>query len=151
MDVDVAECTLQIEKRFLETPVDKLAQWLDWTGDTPQAELMEAKRIVEDVRLLSWVQSQNSAQGVSPLPQFVWEKRCFLSIENSSEFGEKASWHRPHRSAGAKKWVQRFRRRWGLVMGRLPAKGLLSVDTMRDKVWFWVKKRIQESRWRGTE
>ena len=77
MDVDVAECTLQIEKRFLETPVDKLAQWLDWTGGTPQAALMEAKRIMEDVRLLSWVQSQNSAQGTSPLPQFVWEKRCF--------------------------------------------------------------------------
>ena len=91
MDVDVAECTLEMEKRFLDTPVDKLAQWLDWTGDTPQAELMEAKRIVEDVRLLSWVQSQNSAQGVSPLPQFVWEKRCFLSIENTSELDEKAS------------------------------------------------------------
>ena len=29
MDVDVAECTLEIEKRFLETPVDKLAQWPD--------------------------------------------------------------------------------------------------------------------------
>ena len=31
MDVDIAECTLGIEKRFLETPVEKLAEWLDWT------------------------------------------------------------------------------------------------------------------------
>ena len=71
MDVDVAECILEIEKRYLETPVDKLTQWLGWTGVTQQAELMEAKRIVKDVRLLSWVQAQNSARGVSPLPQFV--------------------------------------------------------------------------------
>ena len=110
--------------------MDKLAEWLKWTGDTLQAELMETKRIVEDVKLLSWVRSQNSAQGVSPLPQFVWEKRCLLSIENSSEPDARASSHRPHRSAGAKKWVQRFRRRWDLVMGRLPAKDLLTVDTM---------------------
>ena len=110
MDVDIAECTLGIEKRFLETPVDKLAQWLDRTGDTLQAELMEAKRIVEDVRLLSWVRSQNRTQGVSSLPQLVWEKRCFLSIDNSSEPDARASSHRPHRRAGAKKWVQRFRR-----------------------------------------
>ena len=132
--VDVAECTFEIEKRFLETPVDKLAQWLDWTGDTQQAELMDAKRLVEDVSLLSWVQSKNCTQGVSPLPQFVWEKRCFLSIENGSEPDARASSHRAHRSASAKRWVQRFRRRWGLSMGRLPAKDLLTVDTMRSKV-----------------
>ena len=143
MDVNVAECTLEIQKRFLETPVDKLAEWLEWTGDTLQAELMEAKRIVEDVKLLSWVRSQNSAPGVSPLPQFVWEKRCLLSIENSSEPDARASSHRPHRSAGAKKWAQRFRRRWGLVMGRLRVKDLLSVYTMRDKIRSRVSEQIR--------
>ena len=122
MDVDVADCTLEIEKRFLETPVDKLAEWLDWTGDTLQAELMEAKRIVEDVRLLSWVQSQNSAQGVSPLPQFAKEKRCFLPIQIKNKPDTRASSHGPHQSAGTKKWVQRFRRCWDLAMERLPAK-----------------------------
>ena len=134
MDVDVHEFTLELEKWFLETPVDTLAQWLDWTGDTVQAELMEAKRFVDEVRLLSWVQSQNCIQGVSPLPQFVWEQRCLLSIENGSEYNGRTSSQRPHRTAGAKKWLQRFRRRWGLAMGRLPAKDLLPVDAMREKV-----------------
>ena len=129
--------------------MDKLAQWLDWTGDTLQAELMEAKRIVEDVRLLSWVRSQNRTQGVSPLPQLVWEKRCFLSIDNSSEPDARASSHRPHRRAGAKKWVQRFRRCWDLAMGRLPAKDLLTVDTMRSKVRFGVSEDSDPTRNRG--
>ena len=132
--MNIAACTFQIEKRFLEMAVDKLALVLDWTTDTPRGELAEAKRLVEEVRLLSWVQSQNCTQGVSPPPQFVWEKRCFLSIENSSEPDSRASSHRPARSAGARKWVQRFRRRWGLVMGRLPAKDMLTVETMRSKV-----------------
>ena len=33
IDMDVAQCTSEMEKRFLETPVDKLAQWLDWEAD----------------------------------------------------------------------------------------------------------------------
>ena len=122
IEMDVAECTLEIEKRFLETPVDKLAQWLDWTADTPQAELEEARRLVEEVRLLSWVQAQSCTQGVSPPPQFVWEKRCVLSIEDSSKPDARAASHRPPRSAGARKWVQRFRRRLGPGHGTLASK-----------------------------
>ena len=149
MDVDVHEFTLELEKWFLETPVDTLAQWLDWTGDTLHAELMEAKRFVDEVRLLSWVQSQNCIQGVSPLLQFVWEQRCLLSIENGSEYNGRTSSQRPHRTAGAKKWLQRFRRRWGLVMGRLPAKDLLPVDTMRSKVRLGVSENSDPTRNRG--
>ena len=33
LNEDIADCTQEIEGRFLATPVDKLAQWLDWTGD----------------------------------------------------------------------------------------------------------------------
>ena len=89
--MNIAACTFQIEKRFLEMPVDKLALVLDWTTDTPRGELAESKRLVEEVRLLSWVTSQNCTQGVSPPPQFVCDKRCFLSIENSSDPDSRAS------------------------------------------------------------
>ena len=74
IDMDVAQCTSETEKRFLETPVDKLAQWLDWEADIPEAELLETKRFVEEVRLLAWVRAQNSVQGVSPPPLFVRDK-----------------------------------------------------------------------------
>ena len=42
------------------------------------------------------------------------------------------SW-RPARSAMAKKLMQRFRRRWNLTLGRLPAKDLLPPATMQTK------------------
>ena len=117
MSGDVARCKEEIENRFLDTNVDQLAEWLDWTGDILQVDLIEAKRLVEEVSLLSWVHSQNCTQGVSPLPQFVWEQRCLLSIENCCEIDGRASSQRSFRSAAAKKWLQRFRRRWSLAMG----------------------------------
>ena len=46
-----------------------------------------------------------------------------------------ASW-RPARSAAAQKWMQRFRRRWNLALGRLPAKDILPAATLQAKVRF---------------
>ena len=69
--------TREIETRFLETPVDTLAQWLDWS-DILRTIQSEAQRFVEDARLLHWIGEQNSAQGVAPPPQFVWEKTVRL-------------------------------------------------------------------------
>ena len=134
MALDVSECAAELESRFLDTPVETLAQWLDWEGDIPEKQMMEAKRLVEEVRLLSWVQTQNTTQGVSPPPQFVWEQRCAFLIENRSVTDSCASAHRPSRSAAARKWLQRFRRRWDLVLGRQPSKDLLTVDTWRTMV-----------------
>ena len=131
---DDADCAQELEKRFLETSVDQLAQWLDWKVDGGRKELQEAKRLVEDIRLLSWVDCQNDSQGVAPPPQFVWEQRCNLSIQNSSGADDQAFSMQPPRSSRAKKWVQRFRCRWGLVLGRLPTQEMLTVDTMRTKV-----------------
>ena len=133
MDEDVATCTHEIETRFLETPVDTLAQWLDWSEDIPRTVRTEAQRLVEDARLLRWIGEQNSAQGVAPPPQFVWEKRCALTIDNKSGQERGAASWRPARSAAAKKWMQRFRQRWNLNLGRLPAKDLLPSATMQAK------------------
>ena len=133
IEEDVASCMREVETRFLETPVDKLAQWLDWSEDIHRAVRTEAQRLVEDARLLRWVDQQNSAQGVAPPPQFVWEKRCVLAIDNNN--GQKkgaASW-RPASSAAAKKWMQRFRQRWNLTLGRLPTKDILPTETMQAK------------------
>ena len=141
MDDGVDTCTREIEDRFLKTPVDVLAQWLDWSGDVPRGTLAEAQRLVEDARLLSWVGEQNSAQGVAPPPQLVWEKQCALAIDcsNGEERGA-ASW-RPPRSAAAKKWMQRFRRRWSLTLGRLPAKDVLPVASMQNKARSWGRRK----------
>ena len=60
MDEDVDVLTREIETRFLELPVDTLAQWLDWSEDIPRTVRTEAQRLVEDARLLRWIGKQNS-------------------------------------------------------------------------------------------
>ena len=140
MDYDVDSCTREIQDRFLRTPVDTLAQWLDWSEDIPRVARTEAQRLVEDARLLHWVEEQNSAQGVAPPPQFVWEKRCSLAIDCGSGEEKRATAWRPARSAAARKWMQRFRLRWGLTLGRLPAKDILPAATMQTKDRNGVRK-----------
>ena len=66
MDEDVEALALLIESRFLETPVDTLAQWLDWSDDIPRTIQSEAQRLLEDARLLVWIGEQNNTQGVAP-------------------------------------------------------------------------------------
>ena len=83
MDEEVANFYHKITTRFLETPVDTLAEWLDWS-DIPRTIQGEAQRLVEEARLLHWIGEQNSAQSVAPPPQFVWEKRCALAIDKNS-------------------------------------------------------------------
>ena len=131
---DVAKCTAEIEDRFLKTPVDTLAQWLDWSEDMPRGARAEAQRLVEEARLLRWVGEQNRGQGVAPPPQFVWEKRCSMAIDCHHGEGRAAGSWRPARSAAAKKWLQRFRRRWNLTLGRLPTQDILPAETMQSKV-----------------
>ena len=41
LNMDLDACSLEIEKRFLATPVQKLAQCLDWEADLPEAEVLE--------------------------------------------------------------------------------------------------------------
>ena len=132
IDEDVDALTREIETHFLETLVDTLAQWLDWS-DIPRTIESEAQRLVEDARLLHWIGEQNSAQGVAPPPQFVWEQRCALAIDKNSGHQRCAASWRPARSAAAKKWMQRFRKRWNLCLGRFPAKDVLPTATMQAK------------------
>ena len=65
IDENVESWTCEMETRFLETPVDTLVQWLDWNG-IPRTMLSEAQRLVEEARLLHWIEEQNRAQGVAP-------------------------------------------------------------------------------------
>ena len=99
----------------------------------PRTVRTDALRLVEGTRLLRWSEEQNSAQGVAPPPQFIWEKRCALAIDTHSGQERGAAPWRPAHGAAAKKWMQRFRQRWNLTLGRLPAKDILPTATMQAK------------------
>ena len=123
------------------TAVDTFAKWPDWSEDIPRGARAEAQRLVKDARLLRWVGDQNSAQGVAPPPQFVWEQRCAFTIDCDHGRPLRAAPWRSARSEPARKWMQRFRRRWNLCLGKLPTKDMLPAETMQAKARKGVTKK----------
>ena len=69
------------------------------------------------------------------MSEFSWGR---LAIDNYSGQERGAA-----RSAAAKKWMQRFRKRWNLTLGRLPTKDILPAATMQAKVRFVITKNIK--------
>lgn len=129
-----SDCLIEIEKRYLETSVEQLAEWLQWEGMPSQIMMKEVKHILEDARLHVWICKQNDVQGIAPPPQFVWKKRCSLFEDLHDDAPVASSVMQSPKSEAARKWVQRFRLRWHLTLGRQPAKDLLPVETMKFKV-----------------
>ena len=90
-----------------------------------------AQKLLEDVRVLEWVEDQNSKQGVAPPQRFVWEHRCShrlcLDVGWSSQSAQAPN------SVGAVKWLQRFRRRWDLQLGRQPVQEIVPLQVLRQK------------------
>ena len=132
---DVQECLENIQRRYLDCSVMQLAAWLQW--ETIKSKIMEntVKNILEEARLHIWICKQNQDQGVAPPPQFVWERRCTLLQELHGDDVDVGSNGQSPKSATAKKWIQRYRLRWNLALGKQPAKDLLPVSKMRDKVF----------------
>ena len=60
-------------------------------GDLPRTIKSEAQRLAEDARLLHWNEELNSAQGVAPPPQFVWEKTMRLGHRHKQRAPEMRS------------------------------------------------------------
>ena len=95
---------------FLKTDSDILASWLDWeSGPCTKRDVADAQRLVQDVRLLTWVEVQNAVQGVAPPQRFVWEHRCrYTMVRHPNGQILEAL---PPSGPGALKWLQRFRAR----------------------------------------
>ena len=133
------EFITELERRFLATPVEQLANWLDWQTDLLKAEQEESRRLVADLQLLAWIEGQNTQQGLSPTPGLVWEQRCLLTIQSLQNTQQGFS-KRGKATAGAIKWVQRFKQRWKLLLGRLPTGEIVPLEEMRKKVMQDQKK-----------
>ena len=81
--------SLHIVDYFLGTDSDVLASWLDWeSGPCTKRDVADAKRCVEDVQLLTWVEDQNASQGVAPPQRFVHRCRYALLRHTSGQILE---------------------------------------------------------------
>ena len=93
--------------------------------------MQEARRLVADMRVLQWIREENSAHGLAPPPRTLLQKRKDAGLA-PTQYGTAES--QPETEAGPNKWIQRFRRRWGLHLGALPVEETVPVELARSKV-----------------
>lgn len=118
-----------LQDKILDMPVDGLAQILDGQG-MPRTVMREAQRYEQEVALHHWVRIQNVEKGVAPetnltLRHMKDNSNAYSSLGNTP-------WRGRSYAAG-RKWLQRFRRRWRMTLGRYPSRERLSPELMREK------------------
>ena len=126
------EACRQITERFLGMPNEVLGDWLDWTcaGMTATA-VKTAQNLVREFGLVEWVKHQNKVQGVAPPQCFVWQRRC--AEMNKVEDCDAVRPREAASSARAVKWMQRFRARHDLRLGKQPVGHILPVEHLQQK------------------
>ncbi len=121
-----------LECRFLSTDVEALSNVLDGHGGgISKAAYAEAKRFRNEAMVYDWIRKQNVEQGVAPPSHFVIKFRRQSSLSLSPENNTTA---KGTVKAGELKWVQRFRQRWGLRIGRVPAGEAVPLVRLQAKV-----------------
>ena len=118
-----------LQDRILSLTVDAVARILDG-GGVDKHVLKEAQQYEQEYQLQSWVKKQNQRKGVAP------EMRLTLRHmrSNAEAFAALGMTPWPSKNySSSRKWVQRFRSRWSMKLGRFPARESLSTDDMRQK------------------
>ena len=126
------ELTKTVTDEYMATADENLSSWLDWNPvSVTRTAMTEARRLVDDMRVLQWVREEHSVHGLAPPPRTLLQKRRAAGLA-PVQFGTEES--QPETEAGPRKWIQRFRRRWGLHLGALPVEETVPVDDARSKV-----------------
>lgn len=132
LDLDLVKAETEIEQRFLDTDVSELRRIMDGTSTIfPNRIFNETANFKKDADAYEWICEVNCNQGLAPTPKLVMLFRrggAEAVSMNSLEEGKRLVWR-----AGERKWVQRFRQRWNLCLGRLPAGDVVPLRSMRQK------------------
>ena len=131
-----------LEGQYLESPVEVLGDICRGVGGCSPARLAEAKRYYRDHGLCAWVCEQNEGKAVAPTPQMVIRQlRAMAAAPQPFTFAAQ----RLDRSWASRKWVQRWRHRWGLRFGSFVAREKISTAEKLEKARRSVpERRVRE-------
>ena len=133
----VKDVLRELEQRWLALPMSTTLKWLDWNADMGLSPrfVRKAQRMLDDLRVVQWIETQNRDRGLCPPPARILHYRKFTErtgLSNpcmSASMGMSTSHKENNRG-----WVLRFRSRWAMRMGRIPARQHLPVELKRRKV-----------------
>ena len=126
-----------VEDAYLALSIAAILEVLNPPTSAQQwSELLMAGRFVVTYRLHTWVMLQNK-KGVAPSrQQIVLAARRLTPSELPSVVTNRLHryWQGHGRPRLQRKWLQRFRKTYGLRLGRLPVQAVMPVEEMQRKV-----------------
>lgn len=131
--LDLDEAAHELDERFIATGFEEVANIAnEESPHLPQSYFLEAERFQEEAKVHDYISKQNLQQGIAPSRKLVIEFRRKLKGSHDEDIAHEVPSIAVR--AGEKKWIQRFRVRWGLSTGRLPAGDVLELEDLRRKV-----------------
>lgn len=139
---DLQRAVEELEERFVTTDAVEIGSILDGCSERlPKTVFRDAARFRREADLYSWVRLQNINQGVAPAPKLVMLHRrasdgesgcCTTGMGLATVF-----------TAGERKWLQRFRKRWNVSLGKVPAGEVVPLAVLQEKAIILVHKGDQ--------
>lgn len=86
----------------------------------------KAAKFLKEYKLAQWVQDRNMKQNIAPVTSLVAKEAVKSGLLQSKGT--------PCKQKSENQWLRRFRRRWNITMGRIPAREHVPPEERRDKV-----------------
>ena len=127
----VDELSVMVENAYLDLTDSDAAALVGSSCPEDQKNILKAQNFLAERRLRDWIVMQNVVKGLAPLSSFVglrWDCMHETSTENPFGVIRGDMLHSKNR-----KWIGRFRHRWGLRLGKIPARDFMSIDDIHPK------------------
>jgi hypothetical protein len=132
LNIDASSASTELETKFLEAPLKEVWDISEGRCEgIPQSFFDEAIRFRREAETYNWVCAQNAVQGLAPSSTLVMQYRRRSTAIAELKPDSASMWL--SYKAGERKWVQRFRTRWGLSLGRIPAGEVVPLNALREK------------------
>ena len=134
------ELSVFLEWAFLELPEHVASEIVHPTKAVSHKRFRRAQTFHNERRLRDWVITQNCTKGLAPLSvscAALWDSLGDadldpLAVPSRADLTQSRN----------RKWMQRFRARWQLRLGKIPSREFLSTNDIHDKVFLlWKPKK----------
>ena len=131
---ETEEVEEQLCSSYLELDAEELSSILQPTTVEAQRILQQATSFSAEFSLVQWVDTLNQEKGLAPSVHELIKKRRLTIAEGQAgiwgEFTAAPSW----RKSAEYKWSSRWKKAWGIAMGRTEEREVVTVPAMRQKV-----------------
>ena len=128
------ELSVLVENQYLDLSDSDATQLLQSARPQDQKLILRAQNFLQERRLRDWIVVQNIEKGLAPLSSSCavqWDALQETHVDHPviAERGDLSS-------STNRMWMHRYRSRWGLRLGKIPARDFMDTSVIHDKAYY---------------